>query len=427
MDIYSEMMKDVEVPKFIQLKYDIGTQKIEDVKASILSELNKKGVMARVKKNARIAITAGSREIDQIVLILRTVADEVKKAGGVPFIVPSMGSHGGADADKQTKLLENFGITEETVGAPIFSSLETVLVGYTEDGLEVRIDKYAAEADGIIAIGRVKPHTSFRGKVESGLMKMLAIGLGKPFGAALCHQLGFENMGKNVWNFGNLILEKSKVLFGLAIVDNDIHQISLIEAIPSELIPEREPQLLEYAKSLIPKIPFENIDMLIVEEMGKEYSGTGMDTNVTGRNFQLGDSGLNPKRLAVFDLTDHSEGNAAGISGADVITQKFEDKIDRKSFYVNTITVREIEGLKLPAVMPNENLAIKLCLHTLLPEKNTSEIRAVWIRNTLNLNKIYVSEGLMEEASKIAKLEESGVLQEIEFDSFGNAINMWEE
>jgi hypothetical protein len=413
-------MASAEIPKFAPIKYNIDSPHIDDVEQAVMDTLAQTGVMNRVKRGASIAITVGSREIDRIDLIIRIIVREVKKTGGIPFIVPAMGSHGGADADNQVKLLRNFGITEENVGAPIRSTIETVHVGMTEDNLEVHIDRYAAEADGIIVIGRVKPHTSFKGKVESGLMKMLAIGLGKPYGAALCHQLGFPNMGMNVWNFGQVILDKMPVLFGLAIVDNNRHKIFRIEAILSERIMEREPELLKEARSLLPAIPFKDIDLLIVDEMGKEYSGTGMDMNVTGRCSQLGNSGPNPARLAVLNLTDNSHGNSAGMDEADVITKRFENKIDRLSVYVNSITVREINGLRMPAVMDNDRLAIKLCLFTRLPAKETKKLRAVWIHNTLNLEHMYVSEGLLAEVAQTEKMEIIGPAQDIVFDSEGN-------
>ena len=420
MSIYGELLKPIDVPKFFQVFYDLTSPEVENVSDTLRKSLAEARVIDRIRPGNSVAITAGSREIDHIVPILKTLVDGVKTAGGRPFIVPAMGSHGGADAELQTALLAELGITEASVGAEIVSSIETVAVGYTEDGLEVRIDKNAADADGIIVVGRVKPHTSFRGQVESGLMKMLAIGLGKPYGAMLCHQLGFENMGQNVWNFGNVILKNSKVLFGVAIVDNNRHKIASIEAIPAEKIPLREPDLLIEAKNLMPSIPFNSIDLLIVEEMGKEYSGTGMDMNVTGRCSQLGNFGPAPKRICALDLTCHSRGNASGIGEADIITERFEQKIDRRSVYVNAITVRDIGGMKIPAVMPNDCLAIKLGIHTILPKIDTGKLRIVIIKNTLQLDHMYLSEGLLEEAyvcKKIKVLEEP---HELVFDSSGN-------
>lgn len=424
-ELYEEMMAGVSIPKFAPVEYEVKvehSEAIEGIEKAIVEEIARTGVLKGVKPGSSIAITAGSREIDRIVQILRCVADEIKKAGGEPFIVPSMGSHGGADPVGQVKLLENFGITEEAIGVPVISSLETVSVGATEGGLDVRIDRCAAEADGIVVVGRVKPHTNFRGKVESGLMKMMAIGLGNPYGAALCHQLGMENMEKNVWDFGNVIIQNASIVFGLAIVENNEHRACLIEAVPAEYIPVREPELLVMAKSLMSRIPFNDIDLLIVEETGKEFSGTGMDMNVTGRNSKLGDSQPAPKRIAALDLTDHSEGNAAGIHEADVITERFEGKIKRRAVYVNAITVREIEGLRTPAVMPNDRLALKLCIMTLLPEKETKKIRAVWIKNTLNLGRFMVSEGLLEEAARNNETCIVGEPEEILFDGQGNIL-----
>ena len=420
MSIYDEILANAEIPKFAPASLSFDTSYIEDVEKAVLDSLAGSGVMKRVKPGASIAIAVGSREIDQVATMVKLVIQEVKKAGGIPFIVPSMGSHAGANAEGQTALLKNFGISEESMGVPIRSSMETNHVGVTEDGLEVRIDSYASGADGIILIARIKPHTSFRGKVESGLMKMMAIGLGKQYGAALCHQLGFPGMGDNVWNFGRVVLAKKPILFGLAVVENSIHKPYRIEAIPSEEFEDREPPLLVEAKSLIPKIPFKDIDLLIVDEMGKEYSGTGMDLNVIGRNSHLGSSDPNPQIITVFDLTDNSHGNASGMGSADVITERFEKKIDRVAGYVNGITVKECSSLRMPAVMENERQAIKVCINSYVPEIKPEKIRAIWIHNTLDLRRIFISEGLLEEAKAVKTIEILGPPEELDFDGQGN-------
>lgn len=422
MSIYDEVLASARIPRFAPVRYHIDTPHIEDVPGAVAATLDETGLMARVRPGMSVALAVGSREIDGVAGIVRTVVDGVKAAGGKPFIVPAMGSHAGADPAGQAALLAGFGITEAAMGAPVRSSMETVHVGTTEDGLEVRIDKNAGEAEGIILIARVKPHTSFRGRVESGLMKMMAIGLGKQYGASLCHQLGFAAMGRNVWNFGRVVLAKMPVLFGVAVVENNRHRACRVEAVPAEKFEEREPELLTEARSLLPGIPFQNIDLLVVDEMGKEYSGTGMDLNVIGRNEQLGPSDPNPKRIAVFDLTDKSRGNASGMGGADVITKKFEDKIDRAAVYVNGITIRETNALKTPGVMENERLALKLCIYTTLPGRPAGEYRAVWIHNTLDLGLLYVSEGLLEEAGKVGKMEVLGPPEELQFDGDGNII-----
>lgn len=420
MSIYDEVLASAEIPRFAPVRYHIDTPHIDDVEGVARDTLAVTGVLSEVRPGASIAIAVGSREIDRVALLVKTVIGEVQKAGGVPFIVPAMGSHAGADAARQKALLAGFGITEAAMGVPIRSSMETVHVGYTDDGLEVRIDKNASEADGIILVARVKPHTSFRGRVESGLMKMMAIGLGKQYGASLCHQLGFACMGRNVWNFGRVVVEKMPVLFGLAVVENNRHRAFRIEAVPAARFEEREPELLCEARGLMPGIPFKDIDLLIVDEMGKEYSGTGMDLNVIGRNEQLGPSGPNPRRIAVFDLTDKSHGNASGMGSADVITKKFEDKIDRAAVYVNGITIREINALKMPGVMENERLALKLCLYTTLPDTPAEKRRAVWIHNTLDLGLLYVSEGLLPEVAGVENMEVLGPPEALEFDENGN-------
>lgn len=266
--IYTQLLSSIQFPPFLAMEYIATQPAVESPEQAAYDAVHTCPDIARVRPGETVALTAGSREVYDIVGILRGVIRAVREQGGVPFIVPAMGSHGGATAEGQVRVLEHFGITEEALGVEIRSSMETVLVGHTEDGYPVHLDRIANAADHIIPIGRVKPHTDFRGPVESGVMKMLAIGLGKQYGASLCHKLGFPNMGKSVWNFGSVILENCRVLMGLAVVENGEHRTARIEGIPAAQIRKREPELLVYAKSLMPRIPFDNLDVLLVSEIG---------------------------------------------------------------------------------------------------------------------------------------------------------------
>lgn len=413
--IFEELLSSVEIPKFAKVTYHIEQPVLGDIKAEVRTTLEKCGDFLKIKEGDVVALTAGSREISHFVEILETVVDEVKRRGGIPIIIPAMGSHGGATAEGQAELLEHYGITEETVGAPIVSSMETVCLGKTEDGYDVFLDKNAMKADYIIPIGRIKPHTDFRGKVESGITKMMVIGLGKQYGASICHKLGFPNMGTNLIKFAKVILAKAPILLGIGIVENAAHEVALIEAIEAQHILDREEELLIYAKSLMMKIPFDQIDVLVVSRMGKEISGAGMDPNITGRSCVLGRDVPHAEKIAVFDLTDRSEGNAAGMGNADAITEKMYRKIDTLPIYINGITCRDTEGTKLPVVMPNDELALKFCLYTCIKRDATKNGRIVWIEDTENIKEFLISESLESEAKKIDGLNISGQFEQVIF------------
>ena len=267
--------------------------------------LRRKGTLDRIKPGMRVAVTSGSREINHIDVITKTIIeDDLKRVGAQPFMFPAMGSHGGATAEGQRDILTGYGITEETMGVPIVSCMDTVEVGRTPGGLPVHADKAAFEADAIIPVGRIKPHPEFKGDFESGIMKMLAIGVGKQHGANMCHQLGMSHMPENILAFGRVLIEKCNIPFGIGIIENAMHGTYSITAVPSERIEAEEPELLQTAKSLIPVIPFEKVDVIICEEMGKDISGTGLDSNVIGRSISLGVSRPFAERIGVFDLTE---------------------------------------------------------------------------------------------------------------------------
>ena len=400
--IYTQLLSSIQFPPFLAMEYIATQPAVESPEQAAYDAVHTCPDIARVRPGETVALTAGSREVYDIVGILRGVIRAVREQGGVPFIVPAMGSHGGATAEGQVRVLEHFGITEEALGVEIRSSMETVLVGHTEDGYPVHLDRIANAADHIIPIGRVKPHTDVRGPVESGVMKMLAIGLGKQYGASLCHKLGFPNMGKSVWNFGSVILENCRVLMGLAVVENGEHRTARIEGIPAAQIRKREPELLAYAKSLMPRIPFDNLDVLLVSEIGKDISGAGMDPNVTGRSVTLGEFWPHAEKIGVFNITSVSDGNAAGIGNADAITSQMYRQIDRLPMYINSITCRDTGGARIPTVMDTQELVLRYLLYTCIRRKEAQDQpRIVWIQNTACLRRIYISEALAHEARQL--------------------------
>ncbi|HOK20370.1 MAG TPA: lactate racemase domain-containing protein, partial [Thermosynergistes sp.] len=309
-----KLLCDMPIPRMVKVRQRFERPKIEDVASELVKKLKDKGVLSAIKPGQSVAIGVGSRGITNLPLMVKTLVDAIKGAGGEPFIVPAMGSHGGATAEGQKGVLERLGVAEEYVGVPIRSSMEVVEIGRTSKGLPVRIDKHALSADHIAIINRIKLHTTFRGKYESGLMKMITIGLGKQAGAEICHELGFEQMAENVVAIAKVALQKMNLLFAVGVIENAYHETARIAVLEKDEIEEEEPKLLEEAKRLYPKIPFDSLDVLIIDEIGKDISGTGFDTNIVGRyTVPTMTGGPSIKRVVVLDITDKSHGNGNGL------------------------------------------------------------------------------------------------------------------
>lgn len=420
--VFDEILKGTPIPNLIPVEYHFptGSIKTEDIPDIILNSISERNLTYSIKPGELIGITCGSREINAIDVITKAVVNYVKSCGGNPFIFPAMGSHGGATPEGQIEILESYGITEETMGCPIRATMEVVHLGETPDGLPVYLDKYADEADGIIAIGRIKPHTNFHGDVESGLMKMLVIGAGKQHGADICHSAGFENMPKNIRAIACEIIKKKNIVFGIGIVEDAKHGTAEVLAIPGDKIEEEEPAILKRAKALLPCIPFEKIDVLILEEIGKDISGTGMDPNVVGRSTELGLSKPYVERIAVLDLTDKSHHNCCGIGGADFTTKRLFDKSDFTVTYPNPITGHDPDGSKLPLVMPNDRNAIQAAIQTCLKADCEKGIRLVWMKNTLSIDSFCITEALIPDAKSNPDIKIKGGPIEVTFDEIGN-------
>ena len=416
----NSILKDVRLPNVYKVKQKFEKEKIDNVRGNLIKKLNAKSW--GIKKNQRIAITAGSRGISHYELLLKTIVDFVKSKGAIPFIVPAMGSHGGASAYGQEKMLKNLGIDKETMGCEIISSMEVVNIGYAHDNLPVYIDKNAYRADGIIIFNRVKMHTSFRGKYESGLIKMLSIGLGKRKGADAIHAERFEHMADNILACAKVSLEKLNIIGGVCTIENGYDEVADIFVLDKNEILQKEPQILQKSKSLMPRIYLDDIDVLIVKEIGKNISGTGMDTNVIGRfHTKAASGGPNITKVGILDLSNESLGNANGVGLADFATKKLYNKINFDYTYLNALTSTEPNSIKLPMILDNDELVIKACAKTcgILDEKN---IKVVIIENTKNLNELYMSKVAYDSVVEKNKVEIISNEKEISFDEEGNLI-----
>lgn len=344
-----------------------------------------------------IAVTAGSRGVANVNVITRAIVDFCKEKGAHPFIVPAMGSHGGALAEGQKELLAGYDITEESMGCPIKSSMETVLLGYSQYGKPVYQDKYAYEADGIIISCRIKPHNAFRGPYESGVCKMMVVGLGKQTGAESVHSDGLGNMARNLPANARVVLERSSILFAIPCVENAYDETSIIEAIPREAIMDREPELLKTAFSNMPGILVGEADVLIVNEMGKNFSGTGVDPNISGTwSTEFGKGGLKVKRTCFLDLTDCSHGNANGMGLADIITARLYEKLDPKVIYPNCFTSTVLRSGMMPPVVATDKEAIQACIRT-ANQIDRDNCRIIRIKNTLHVGEIMLSQAYYED------------------------------
>lgn len=422
MGVVSKLCENVELPKMIKVRQNFKRPTIaaESIAQYIADRLSDEKFRGLIQPGMRIAITVGSRGIANIAVITRALADFVRLCGGEPFIVPAMGSHGGATAQGQREVIESYGVTERTMGCPIVSSMETVYIGDTEDGHPVRMDRHAYEADGIIVAGRVKPHTAFRGPFESGLMKMMTIGLGKQEGAELCHQEGFGVMAKLVPMFAKLMMEKSNIILGLAIVENAYDETAMLEPMLPHEIEQREPALLLRAKELMPRILFDETDVLIVDTIGKNFSGDGHDPNITGRFLTpYANGGIRSQRMVILDLSEESHGNACGVGLADITTRRLFNKTNLEATYPNVITSTVLHAANIPLIMDNDADAVKLAVRS-LNGVDRSKVRIVRIPNSLHIEHIMISEALLPEALAEENLTVLGEAEPFAFDENGN-------
>ncbi|MFV0413146.1 MAG: lactate racemase domain-containing protein, partial [Oscillospiraceae bacterium] len=394
----------------------------EAIPEVVRRQLAKPEIESQILPGMRIAITAGSRGVANVALITKCIAAFCTARGAHPFIVPAMGSHGGATAEGQREILKGYGITEEAMGCPILSSMEVVKIGTNEEGMDVLIDKNAAEADGIIVSCRVKPHTAFRGPYESGIMKMMTIGLGKQVGAEVCHEAGFKHMAKYVPMFGRAIIENAPILFAVAAIENAFDETCHLESVNACDIAAREPELLKQAFANMPRILADECDVLVVDHIGKNFSGDGMDPNITGTFCTpYATGGIQAQRVAVLNLSPETHGNGIGLGYASATTRRVFNQLDFASMYPNAITCTVLGGVRVPIVMENDKECIQVCLRT-CNEINKAQPRVVRIPNSLHLGHIMLSESYYEEAKNNPAIEIESEPAYLPFDGEGNIL-----
>ncbi len=411
-------------PRMIRLRQKFDARRVTDVSSQTTSQLESLKLNQRIRPGQSIAVTAGSRGIAHIGEITRAVVDHLKSLGAVPFIVPAMGSHGGGTAAGQTQLLEHYGITPEKMGCEIRASMETVIVDKTSQGIPVHFDKHASQADHVLIVGRVKPHTGFVGDVESGLHKMMLIGLGKHEGAKIYHRaIADYSFMEIITAVASSVISKCRVVGGLAIVENAYDETALIEAVAPEKFLEREKELLKLAAQWLPRLPFPFADLLIIDKIGKNISGTGLDTNVVGRKFNdhaaTDRDSVRCKRIFVRGLTDETHGNATGIGISEFTNQRTVDSIDRKITAINCVTGLHPMAAMIPIAYDTDREVITNALHTCgLVEPAQSKV--IQISDTLHLGEVLVSEAYLPELRERSDLEKITDPAEMAFDSEGN-------
>lgn len=417
------MAEALPYPRMQRVRQRFDGPRLTDVPAAVRAELERSGLLHPIGRGSAVAITVGSRGIRDIVAVVRTLAEMVRAAGALPFVVPAMGSHGGATADGQQRIVEELGVTADATGAPIRASMETVHVGTTSDGIPMHFDRCAHDADHVIVVGRVKPHTNFSGDIESGLLKMLVVGLGKHAGATVYHRAFVQHsFGHVVRTVGRELLARCRIAGGLAVVENADDETALIEAVLPADFEVRERQLLVLAKRWMPRLPIRRPDLLIVDEMGKNISGSGMDTNVVGRK-PHGPCDHDPevRRLFVRELTPETHGNAYGIGLADFATSRLVRAIDYQTTIINCMTAAHPEAAAIPIHFETDRAAIDAALST-IGLRPPDQARVVRIRNTLRLTQVEVSEACSPDLTDRPDLERLDAPRDLTFDANDNLL-----
>lgn len=416
-----ELFERGRLPRWLPVRQRLNTHEISDVHEHIAPLMESELVRSSVTAGSRVALAVGSRGIDRIDQVVTAVVAELKKLGAEPFVIPSMGSHGGATPEGQTDVLAQLGVTEESAGAPIRSSMETVCLGEVEDGVPVYFDRIAAtEADVVIPINRVKPHTDFHGPVESGLMKMIAIGLGKQKGADTFHSRGFDRFHTLIPAVAEFSIKHINIPFGIALVESGRSRLAKIEVVPSTDVYEREKVLVQQAREWLPRLPGQALDVLVIDKIGKDISGIGADTNVVNRYYD-GKLPFEPtiQRIVIRDLTDDTEGNASGLGLGDVTLRRAVDRMDPLKTYMNCITAKTPEGARIPLTAENDRQALFIAIACCL-QVTPETARIARIEDTKHLESLWVSEPWWEaELKALDHLSAAGEPQEIAFTPDG--------
>jgi hypothetical protein len=406
------------LPAWALVHHRIDATEIGDVRAAVRAALEP--VMSAVTPGARVCLAVGSRGIDRIDRVVAATAERVREAGATVFIVPAMGSHGGATAAGQLAVLASYGITPNAMGCEIRSSMETVTLGEVRPGVSVFFDRHAfEEANLVVPINRVKPHTDFTGEIESGLLKMIAIGLGKQKGADTFHRQGFATFHELIPTVAAYTLAHAPIAFGLALVENGRARLRHVEALPAGRMAERERELLVMARASMARLPLTAIDVLVLDFIGKDISGLGMDSNVVGR-YYAGPTGSGPaiQRIIVRDLTDETEGNAVGIGMADVALRRAVDRMDAAKTYMNAVTAKTPEGVRVALTVETDREALDVALACCI-KVTASQARIARVRDTKHLEWLYASAALVPELLATGVCEVVRGAQPIAFDGAG--------
>ncbi len=399
MEAVRSLIENIKIPPVYKVRQEFYVNPLADIEASCRQQISALPRLEQLSQGARIAVAVGSRGIANISLITASVVKTLQDRGFEPFIVSGMASHGKATDSGQAELLAELGVTEAAVGCPVRASVEVVEIGTIDSGLTVYMDRIASESDGIVMINRIKTHTAFHAEYESGLVKMLAIGLGNDIGAKSCHQLGFGKMGENIVAMTRMKLDKMPVLFGVAVIEDGVENVSKIEVVDADDIMSREPELLKLSKSYMPSIGIDNIDVLVVERIGKEISGDGMDPNITGRYATpYATGGPTISKLAILSVTEKSHGNVIGVGHADICTRRLFEAADLETTYVNSLIATVTSVARLPMMLPTDDDAIRAAILT-SNIIDFDQVRLVRIRDTLHLQEMVISEALVTEVS----------------------------
>ena len=413
-----------QLPEMYRLRQIFPRPRVNDIPAAVMKELDKLHLSRSIEPGQKIGITAGSRGIQNLGSILKTVIDQVRSLGASPRVLAAMGSHGGGTERGQKEVLDSLLLNEEVLGAEVVTCAECEIIARTGEGLPVFTVGSATAVDGIIVVNRVKTHTSFKGKVESGLVKMLVVGLGGPKGAQQFHGFGPEELPRLLVEIGEVILQKLPVLGGLGIVENAYEETAAVQAITARGMIEEEGAQLRYSKSLMPSLPADKIDLLIIQEMGKNFSGTGIDTNIIGRARIHGvpePTCPRIKRIAVLDLSDESHGNATGVGMADFVTRTLVEKMDRKATYLNCLTSTFVVRAAIPMYFETEKELLEAALYSLssIPRE---ELRVVIVPNTLFLTDCYVSKAVAGELQGKKDVEIANEPEQLTFSDAGRIL-----
>jgi hypothetical protein len=411
-------------PSFVRLKQHFERPRVENIPEAVRAGLQSLRLEQTIKPGQTVALTAGSRGVANIALTLKSAVQFLKDLGARPYLVPAMGSHGGGTAQGQKELIESYGITEAFVGAPIRASMEVVELGKSADGFDVFLDRHASEADHIGVVGRVKPHTSYHGPVESGLLKMMMIGLGKHQGALYYHKLLLEQpFDRVVRSVARHVLSKAPVAFGLALVENAYDETARIEAVAPADIEKKEEELLVLARRWLPRLPFRQADLLIVDEIGKNISGSGMDTNVVGRKrafaMKTPDDQPDMRFIFVRGLTDKTHGNATGMGLADFTTTRLVKTMNYKATVINCLTAGYPDGANIPVHFDSDREVLEAVLK-ILGTRRPEDARVVHIRNTLQVEEVEVSEPCLRTLQPQTEFTMLGPARPLSFDGQGN-------